>query len=75
MESSKQKCEELLNERREKVLLELEKLRSRVDEFNDYGELDMMLQYTQDVAKVQKRISDVQVNVTWINKVTTCYCM
>lgn len=52
-------------------MLELEKLRKRVDEFNDYGELDMMQQYVQDVRVVQKRITDVQESITWINKV--CY--
>ncbi len=28
-------------------MLELQKLKQRVDEFNDYGELDMMSQYVQ----------------------------
>ena len=69
VENSKQKSEKLLNERREKVMLELEKLRQRVDEFNDYGELDTMQQYVQDVAKVQRRIAEVQEQIAWINKV------
>ncbi|PVD24358.1 hypothetical protein C0Q70_14839 [Pomacea canaliculata] len=68
VESSKQKAEKSLVERREKVMLELEKLRQRVDEFNDYGELDMMQQYVQDVVKVQRRISDLQEQIEWINK-------
>ncbi|KAK7101380.1 hypothetical protein V1264_019769 [Littorina saxatilis] len=68
VESSKQKSEKQLNERREKVMLELEKLRQRVDEFNDYGELDMMQQYVQDVGKVQRRIADIQEQIVWINK-------
>jgi dynein heavy chain len=50
-------------------MLELEKLRQRVDEFNDYGELDMMQQYVQDVRAVQKRLADVTDQITWINKV------
>lgn len=56
-------------EKREKVMLELEKLRSRVDEFNDYGEMDMMPQYVNDVRVVQKRLQEVQEQITWINKV------
>jgi len=58
-----------LLEKREKVMLELEKLRSRVDEFNDYGEMDMMPQYVNDVRVVQKRLQEVQEQITWINKV------
>lgn len=73
VESSKQKAEKSLIERREKVMLELEKLRQRVDEFNDYGELDMMQQYVQDVVKVQRRISDLQEQIEWINKVCAGY--
>ena len=69
VESSKQKSEKQLNEKREKVMLELEKLRTRVDEFNDYGELDTMQQYVQDVVKVQRRIAEVQEQIVWINKV------
>lgn len=38
IESSKQGGEKILLEKKEKVILELEKLRQRVDEFNDYGE-------------------------------------
>ncbi len=41
-------------------MLELQKLKQRVDEFNDYGELDMMQQYVQDVRQVQKRLQQSQ---------------
>ena len=61
-------------EKREKVMLELEKLRQRVDEFNDYGELDMMQQYVNDVRTVQKRLVDVSESIGWINKVHHCCC-
>lgn len=52
--------------------MELEKLRKRVDEFNDYGELDMqmMMQYVQDVRQVQKRIGEAETELQWINKVS-----
>lgn len=69
IEKSKQKGEKGLMERREKVMMELEKLRTRVDEFNDYGELDMMQQYVQDIRTVQKRVTDVTNEISWINKV------
>lgn len=73
MEKSKQGGEKQLLEKREKVILELEKLRARVDEFNDYGEMDMMQQYVSDVRVVQKRLQDVQEQITWINKEEALY--
>lgn len=51
-------------------MIELEKLRQRVDEFNENGELDMMQQYVADVRGVQRRLVDVQEQITWINKVS-----
>ena len=54
-------------ERKEKLMLELHKLRVRVDEFNDYGELDMMQQYVTDVRTVQKRIQNAQEEIEVIN--------
>ncbi|XP_021341821.1 dynein heavy chain 12, axonemal-like isoform X1 [Mizuhopecten yessoensis] len=68
VDQSKINGEKQLLEKREKVIMELEKLRQRVDEFNDYGELDMMQQYVQDVRLVQKRVADVTEQITWINK-------
>ncbi|XP_064606960.1 dynein axonemal heavy chain 12-like isoform X2 [Liolophura sinensis] len=68
VESSKLNSERALLDKREKVISELEKMRQRVDEFNDYGELDMMQQYVQDVRALQKRLADVQEQITWINK-------
>ena len=68
VEASKQANERALLERKEKVMLELAKLKARVDEFNDYGELDMMQQYVMDVRAVQKRLADAQQEIAWINK-------
>ena len=73
VESSKQSGEKSLQERKEKLMLELQKLKQRVDEFNDYGELDMMQQYVQDVRAVQKRLADAQEQITWVNKEEVLY--
>lgn len=54
-------------------MLELEKLRQRVDEFNEYGELDMMGQYVQDIRAVQKRLADAQESISWLNKEEVCW--
>ena len=68
MEASRVSGEEILVQKKEKVKQDLVKLRLRVDEFNDYGELEMMHQYVGDVRMVQKRLADVQENIQWINK-------
>lgn len=73
VESSKQLGERSLIEKKEKIMLELQKLKQRVDEFNDYGELDMMNQYVQDVRAVQKRLADAQDQIEWINKEEALY--
>ncbi|XP_029642789.1 dynein heavy chain 12, axonemal-like isoform X2 [Octopus sinensis] len=73
MDFYKQRGEKILLERREKLVLELVKLRHRVDEFNDFGELDMMQQYIKDGAAVQKRLNEARTQVTWINKEEVLY--
>ncbi|GFO33725.1 dynein heavy chain 12, axonemal-like, partial [Plakobranchus ocellatus] len=73
VEQSRQRGEKELLQKREKVMLELEKLRQRVDEFNDYSELDMMNQYVQDVRTVQRRIAELNEQVAWINKEEALY--
>lgn len=50
-------------------MVELDKIRKRVAEFAEYGELDMMVQYVNDVRAVQKRIAEAQENINFINKV------
>ena len=67
VEASKQSGEKTLIERKEKLMLELQKLKARVDEFNDYGELDMMQQYVADVRAVQKRLADCVTEIEWVH--------
>lgn len=73
VEKSKLAGEQTLMERKEKVLLELNKLRQRVEEFNHCGELDMIGQYVQDVRSVQKRVADCVVDIQWVNKEEVLY--
>jgi dynein heavy chain len=61
--------ENLLYAKREKILLELDKIQKRVDEFTDYGELEMMKQYVDDVKSVQKRIGEAENLISWIQNV------
>lgn len=73
VEQAKQAGEKTLVERKEKLMLELQRLKARIDEFNDYGELDMMQQYVQDVRAVQKRLNDAQDQIQWVNKEEVLY--
>lgn len=66
VDQSRQKGEQELLHRREKVIAELQKLRHRVDEFSDYGEMDMMQQYVQDVRAVQRRIAELNEQVMFL---------
>lgn len=61
--------ENLLYSTREKVLIELDKISKRIDEFSDYGELEMMKQYVDDVKSVQKRIAEVEKTIDWVRNV------
>lgn len=62
--------ESLLYSQREKVQIELDKIVKRIDEFSDYGELEMMRQYVDDVKSVQKRIAEAEKLIDWITNVS-----
>jgi len=48
--------EGILFQKKEKLIVELDKMQKRIEEFIDYGELDMVKQYVDDTKNVQKRI-------------------
>uniref|UniRef100_A0A8C9V3D7 Dynein axonemal heavy chain 12 n=1 Tax=Scleropages formosus TaxID=113540 RepID=A0A8C9V3D7_SCLFO len=73
MEKAKRKGEQELLARRDRLVLELEKLSRRIDEFAECSELDMMNQYVNDVRTIQKRIQDAEDSVAFINKEETLY--
>ena len=75
MEASKKAGEAELLQKRERVMLELEKLSRRAQEFEECGEVDLMQQYVTDTRTVQKRLTDVQEQITFINKVSTTYTL
>jgi len=41
----------------------------KVDEFQNYGDMDSMLQYCKDVQMIQRRLTEIQEQVHQINKV------
>ncbi|KAL5971244.1 Dynein heavy chain 7 axonemal [Taenia solium] len=67
--------EQRINAKREQLESDLKRLRNRVDEFNDYGEVDaeMMTQYANDVRVVFKRVSEAESLREWINKEEKLY--
>ncbi|KAM4651998.1 dynein axonemal heavy chain 12 [Discoglossus pictus] len=73
IEKAKRKTETELLARRERLMLELEKLSRRMEEFAECSELEMMQQYVTDVRTVQKRIADAEEMVTYINKEEALY--
>ncbi|ROL53285.1 Dynein heavy chain 7, axonemal [Anabarilius grahami] len=73
MVEAKQKGQQELMGRREKLLLELEKVGRRMEEFAECSELDMIQQYASDVRAVQKRIQDIEESIVFINKEEALY--
>ncbi|XP_034168074.2 LOW QUALITY PROTEIN: dynein axonemal heavy chain 12 [Pangasianodon hypophthalmus] len=73
LEKAKQRGEQELLGRREKLMLELVKLGRRTEEFSACSELDMMQQYVIDVRTVQKRLQEVEESIVFINKEEALY--
>ncbi len=63
----------ILTIKREKLMIELDKIQKRVDEFSDYAELEMMREYVDDVKNVQKRITENEQMIEWIRNVCFFY--
>lgn len=55
-------------DRRAKISQDLERLKLRCDEFNDYGEVDMMQQYVADTRAIYARLDQVMENIKWLHK-------
>ncbi|KAI8782171.1 dynein heavy chain 12, axonemal, partial [Biomphalaria glabrata] len=73
LEETKRNGEMKLMEARNKVSVELERLKKRVEEFNDYGELHMIQQYVLDSRTVQKKLNDIANQMEWIRKEESLY--
>ncbi|XP_048874195.1 dynein axonemal heavy chain 12 isoform X2 [Brienomyrus brachyistius] len=73
MEKAKRKGEQELVGRREKLMLDLEKLGRRMEEISEWSELDMMQQYVNDVRTMQKRLQDAEEFIVFINKEEALY--
>ena len=58
-----------MTEKQEKVQIEIEKVLRRIEEFEEYSDIDSIGQYAKDLNAVQKRIGEIQDQITMINKV------
>uniref|UniRef100_W5L7L2 Dynein axonemal heavy chain 12 n=1 Tax=Astyanax mexicanus TaxID=7994 RepID=W5L7L2_ASTMX len=73
LEQAKQKGEQELQGKREKLMLKLEKLGRRMEEFAECSELDMMQQYVTEIKTVQKWLQEVEDSISFINKEEALY--
>uniref|UniRef100_A0A8C9Y7R2 Dynein axonemal heavy chain 12 n=1 Tax=Sander lucioperca TaxID=283035 RepID=A0A8C9Y7R2_SANLU len=68
MQKAKQKGEQDLIAKRERLMIQLEKLGRRIEEFPHCSELDRMQQYMTDVRTVQKLLQEAEEAIVFINK-------
>ncbi|CAL8325422.1 unnamed protein product [Merluccius merluccius] len=73
MEKAKHKGREELLLRREKLMMELEKLGRRMEAFAECSELDMAQQYLSDVRTIQKKLHEVEEAIEFVNKEEDLY--
>ena len=59
MEEARREGELKMIEARNKLVNDLARLHTRVDEFCDYGELSMIQHYFQDTRSVQKKLMEL----------------
>ena len=53
--------------------IEIEKVLRRVEEFEEYGEIEAVPQYVKELHSVQKRVAEVQEQTIAINKVCSYF--
>ena len=46
-----------------------------MEEFKEYGDMDMMMQYVKEVQTVQKKLTDSVEAIGFINEVTLSICL
>ncbi|XP_067448608.1 dynein axonemal heavy chain 12 [Thunnus thynnus] len=73
MQSAKKKGEQDLLAKRERLMVQLEKLGRRIEEFPHCSEMDMMQQYVADVRTVQKLLQEAEETIDYINKEEAFY--
>ncbi|XP_054243607.1 dynein axonemal heavy chain 12 [Indicator indicator] len=70
-EQSKYKRDQELQQKHDKLMVELDKLNHSVTDFEEYSELDCMQQYVATLRVLQKRIQEADETIALINKEET----
>ncbi|KAL6119092.1 dnah12 [Pungitius sinensis] len=73
MQEAKRTGEQELLARRERLMVQLEKLGRRIEEFPHCSELDMMQQYVTDIRTVQRLLQEADEEIVFINKEEAFY--
>ncbi|RUS86015.1 hypothetical protein EGW08_006227, partial [Elysia chlorotica] len=73
MEEARREGELKLIEARNKLVNDLARLHTRVEEFCDYGELHMIQHYVHDTRAVQKKLAELANQIEWIHKEESMY--
>uniref|UniRef100_A0A673A977 Dynein axonemal heavy chain 12 n=1 Tax=Sphaeramia orbicularis TaxID=375764 RepID=A0A673A977_9TELE len=73
IETAKEKGEQELIAKREKLMVELAKLGHRVEDYPECSELNLMQQYVADIRTVQKLLRDAEETIEFINKEEALY--
>ncbi|GFO15606.1 dynein, axonemal, heavy chain 12 [Plakobranchus ocellatus] len=68
MEEARRVGELKMIEARNKLVSDLARLRHRVEEFCDYGELSMIQHYAQDTRTIQRKLAELAAQIEWIHK-------
>ena len=68
IEKAKHRGEKELTDRQEKVLIEIEKVHRRVEELSEYSDLNSVVHYVKDVTQLQRRMGELQDQISQINK-------
>ncbi|XP_028312358.1 dynein heavy chain 12, axonemal [Gouania willdenowi] len=68
MQCAKQDLEMKLKTKREKIMVELEKLGRRMEEFSHYSKVDSVDEYVADVRRVQKDLQEAEETIVSINE-------
>ena len=68
IERSQREKQDALKEKREKLMSEIEKERLRIVDLEECGDIDLIQQYVNDCAAIQKRINTAALTVEAINR-------
>ena len=73
IEQCKQKFEDALTERTEALVSDIEKLKNRVRELDDLGDVNNMPVYVSDMRALRRKLTELEGVTEWINEQETLF--